>query len=305
ITTQAVVSYAQEKKRPTIFGVSYSYHGIDKTEVEKGRFFSEDEDSSASQVAVLGSDIAETFFGNQDPIEKSIKIDGKAYRVVGVMESIGTTGFVNMDETVYLPVTTVQKKLMGIDYVLWIVAQTKDNTKAESTAEEIRSLMREQHNITDESKEDFAVTTMNEALAIVETILIGITGLLIVLASISLIVGGVGIMNVMYVSVVERTFEIGLRKAVGARDKDILYQFLTEAVCLTLLGGIGGIILGIGISYLVALIASVIGFDWQFEVSIFSVLLSVIFCISVGLFFGLYPARQAAQLDPVVALRKE
>ncbi len=305
VTTQVVISYGQEKERPLVFAVTPSYYGIDKTELAKGRFFSLEEEQGLDQVVVLGSDIADNLFGNQDPIEKTVKIDGKGYRVIGVMESIGATGFINMDETIYLPLKTVQQKIMGIDHVIWIVAQLKDNAFAESTAEEIRFVLREQHNITDPSKDDFAVTTMNEALAIVETIVIGITGLLVVLATISLTVGGVGIMNVMYVSVAERTFEIGLRKAVGATKKQILLQFLTEATVITVLGGIAGIIVGIGISYLIALGAQFAGLAWSFEISLASIIMSVAFSIAVGLFFGLYPAKKAADLDPILALRKE
>jgi len=305
ITTQAVISYGQEKERPTVFGVTAGYYGIDKTEVMNGRFFSEQEEVGLAQVVVLGSEIATDLFGNQDPVGQTVKLDGKGYRVIGVMESIGATGFLNMDEIVYVPLSTVQKKIMGIDHVLWIIAQTEDNSKAEVTAEEIRWFMRERHNITHPDKDDFSVTTMNEALQIVNTIITGVTGLLIILAAISLLVGGVGIMNVMYVSVAERTFEIGLRKSVGATKKEILQQFLTEAVFITLVGGIAGIMVGVFFSYLVAVAAQYGGFDWVFEISLFSVLLSVLFSVCVGLFFGLYPAKKAATLDPIIAIRQE
>jgi putative ABC transport system permease protein len=305
ITTQVVISHDQEKERPTIFGVTADYYGIDKTEIVNGRFFSDQEDRSLAQVVVLGSEIATDLFANQDPVGQSVKIDGKAYRVIGVMESIGATGFFNMDEMIYVPLRTVQKKIMGIDHVLWIIAQTVDNSKAEVTAEEIRWLMRERHDITNIEKDDFAVTTMNEALEIVNTVLVGITGLLIVLAALSLLVGGVGIMNVMYVSVAERTFEIGLRKAVGASEKEILRQFLTEAVVITLIGGIAGIVMGVFVSYIIALGAQFAGLSWAFEISLFSVFLSVTFSFFVGLFFGLYPAKKAASLDPILAIMQE
>lgn len=305
VTTQVVISYGAQKERPMVFAVTASYPSIDKTEVQKGRFFTEEEEQGLDQVVVLGSEIAERLFANQDPLEKTVKIDGKGYRVIGVMESIGATGFMNMDEIIYLPLKTVQQKIMAIDHVLWIIAQTKDNSKAASTAQEISWLMREQHDIDDPSKDDFAVTTMNEALAIVETIVRGITGLLVVLATISLLVGGVGIMNVMYVSVAERTFEIGLRKAVGATRGQILRQFLTEATVITLIGGVSGIVVGIVISYLIALGARFAGLAWSFEISLFSIIVSVGFSLLVGLFFGIYPAKQAADLDPIAALRKE
>lgn len=305
VTTQVTMSYRQETERASVFAVTPSYHGIDKTEVVNGRFFSEEEQQAASQVVVLGSDIATNLFANQNPVGQQVKIDGKGYRVIGVMESIGATGFMNMDEIVYIPLKTVQKKIMGISHVLWIVSQTVDNSKAESTAEEIRWLMREQHDISDPDKDDFSVTTMNEALSIVETVVTGITGLLVVLAAISLLVGGVGIMNVMYVSVAERTFEIGLRKSVGATEGTILRQFLTEAMVITGIGGVVGIIIGIIVSYGIAVGAQFAGFDWTFHISLFSIILSVSFSLLVGIFFGIYPAKKAASLDPITALRQE
>lgn len=303
VTTQVVISKDTEKKRPTVFAVTPSYYGIDKNEVTAGRFFSESEHDALAQVVVLGAKVKEDLFANQQAVDEQVNIDGKRYRVIGVMEEIGATGFFDMDNMIYLPLKTVQKKIMGIDHVLWMIGQTVDNSIAETTAEEIRWLMREQHDIEDPDKDDFAVTTMNEALEIVDTIVVGITGLLIVLAAISLLVGGVGIMNVMYVSVAERTFEIGLRKSVGASEKQILRQFLTEAVVITGIGGICGIIGGVLISLLIALGAQSAGLAWTFEVSFFSFVLSTIFSLAVGLFFGLYPAKKAASLDPIMALR--
>lgn len=305
VTTQAVISYGQEKKRPSVFGVSASYPTIDKTEVVEGRFYTESEEQSVSQVVVLGSEIRDNLFGNQEAIGRTVKIDGKGYRVVGVMESIGATGFINMDELIYIPLKTVQKKMMGIDHVLWITSQAIDNSKAESTAEEMRAIMRQRHEIDSEEKQDFAITTMNEALSIVETIFTAITYLLVALAAISLLVGGVGIMNVMYVSVAERTFEIGLRKSVGASAKNILHQFLIEAIVITLLGGVAGIIIGVMLAYVISFVAGLLGFSWLFSVSIPGVIISVLFSGAVGLFFGIYPAKKAAAMDPIVALQQE
>ena len=221
------------------------------------------------------------------------------------MESKGSAGFFDMDSLVYIPLKTVQKKIMGVDHVLWIIGQTIDNSIAETTAEEIRWLMRDRHDITDPDKDDFSVTTMTESLEIVGTIILGITWLLIALSAISLLVGGVGIMNVMYVSVAERTFEIGLRKSVGASKKDILHQFLTEAVVITGIGGVVGIFFGVLVSGLIAFGAQYQGLAWTFRISIFSILLSVSFSTAVGLLFGLYPARKAAELDPIDAIRTE
>ena len=303
ITTQAVVSYQNEKERPMIFAVSPSYIDVDKSEVERGRFFIDSEDRATAQVIVLGVELADNLFGNTDPLGKKIKVGSKSFEVIGVMEELGSTGFLNMDTLAYIPVRTAQKKLMGIDHILMIMAQVVDNTKTRATAEEVGYLLRERHNVRGPDKDDFAVTTMEEAIEMVGTIIFGVTWLLIALAAISLLVGGVGIMNVMYFSVAELSFEIGLRKAVGASSRAILMQFLVEAVIVTLLGGAVGMLAGIFISYIIALIAQFLGFQWIFSISLFSIFLGVSFSAAVGIIFGLYPAMQASKLDPIVSMR--
>ncbi|OGL98702.1 hypothetical protein A2318_00275 [Candidatus Uhrbacteria bacterium RIFOXYB2_FULL_45_11] len=305
LATQTVISLQEIKKRPVVFGVSSSYARITTNEIAEGRFFTEDEDQSAASVIVLGSEMKNQLFGNQEAVGNFVKVDGQPYRVVGVFSSIGTAGFIDMDALVYLPIRTVQTSLMGIRHVSWVIAQVKNPALAESTAEEIRTIVRERHEITDPNRDDFAVTTMQESQAIVGTILNALTWLLVALAAISLAVGGVGIMNVMYVSVIERTFEIGLRKAMGATEKHILYQFLIEAVTMTLIGGLLGIVIGVSVSAIVAFGAQQMGYAWPFEISLFSLLLSVGFSTTIGVFFGLYPAKRAAALNPIVALQQE
>jgi len=305
VTTQATVSYQNEKSQPIIFAVSPSFIDIDNSEVEDGVFFTEAENNSAAQVAVIGAKVNDKFFGNVEPVGKSLKIGTKNYRVVGVMDERGSTGFFDMDDLIYIPVKTAQKKMMGIDYVVASIAQVYDNTKSAATAEEIKWLMRDRHDITDPDKDDFAVTTMDEALEMVNTIVYALTMLLVVIAGISLLVGGVGIMNVMYVAVAERTFEIGLRKSVGAKEKDILWQFLAEAVLITFIGGLAGILLGSLVAYGVAVGAQSQGLAWDFKISISSVILATGFSVAVGLFFGIYPAKKASVLDPIVAMRQE
>lgn len=306
VTTQAVFAYANEKKQPTVFAVTASYIDIDTgTVIKNGRFFTDEEDRSTSQVVVLGSALKETLFGNDEAIGKNIKADGKSFRVIGELEERGATGFFNYDEIAYIPLHTVQKKMMGIDHVLFMIGQMANPDKSAATSEEIRLILREQHDITDPDKDDFSVTTQQESVELIDTVFIGIQALLVVLATISLIVGGVGIMNVMYVSVVERTFEIGLRKSVGATEKSIRSQFLTEAVVLTLFGGGIGIITGILLSFLVATGAQFAGLNWQFIISVPSIIIGVTFSASIGLIFGYFPAKRAATLDPITALRKE
>ncbi len=305
VTSQSIVTYKNEKKRPLIFGVTPDYHKIDKGKIEFGRFYTQSEEDSSAQVVVLGHSIAEDLFGNDNPIGKMIKIDKKSFRVIGVMEKRGVSGFFNFDETAFIPLKTTQIKLLGINHILWIIAEIYDDANGEYVAEEIRSIVRSRHDITDPDKDDFAVTTMEEALEIVNNILFGITWLLIALSLISLVVGGVGIMNVMYVSVAERTFEIGLRKSVGASKEDILFQFLTEAVLITFLGGIIGIIIGILISFIISFIATSQGLEWVFRIPISAILISVIFSSIVGLVFGTSPAINASKLNPIDAIKKE
>lgn len=305
LTSQSILSHENETKRPTIFGVTAEYAEIDTGDIARGRFFSEDEERGAAQVIVLGSTVADDLFGNDTAVDQTVTLNKKTYRVIGVMAERGGGGFFSFDDVVFVPLRTVQKKIMNIDHVSWITTQVDNNDESEATAEEIRTIIRDRHDITDPDKDDFGVTTMEESIAIVDTIFTGITWLLIALAAISLFVGGVGIMNVMYVSVVERTFEIGLRKAAGATRSHILSQFLTEAVCITLVGGIIGTIIGVGVSFLISVIANALGFAWEFQISLFSVILGIGFSSAVGLLFGLYPAKKAASLDPIVAIRQE
>lgn len=302
---QDFVSYGNEKKRAMLYGVSASFIDIDTSEVEFGRFFNEDEDNSLNQAAVLGKDLKETLFGDEDAVDKYVKIGKRKYRVVGVLEEVGGQLGFNMDEMALLPLQTLQKRILGIDYITWFIADIYDQGEAELTKLQIEDILRENHDISDPYRDDFAVTTMEEARDMIDTIFGGITLLLIAIAAISLVVGGIGIMNIMYVSVTERTYEIGLRKAIGATRSNILWQFLWEAVFITFIGGVFGIVLGIGISYLVAIIAATQGFEWRFVIKLSALFLAAGFCIGVGLLFGLYPARKAAKMNPIVALRNE
>ncbi|MEZ4156757.1 MAG: ABC transporter permease [Candidatus Paceibacterota bacterium] len=303
--SQAAVSVDGRIKKANLFGVSEAYVRIDDAPIAQGRFFSEDEDRSLSRVVVLGSEIAETFFPSGNAVSNSIKIDGSNYRIIGVFEPRGAAGFFDRDNIVVMPVQTLQSQIAGVDYVSFIVANLNDADKALRAKADIEELMRVRHKISSPDRDDFAVFTIQEARELTGTILFGLQILLLALASISLVVGGVGIMNIMYVSVSERTFEIGLRKAIGARYKDVLLQFLIEASVLTLLGGIIGIALGIGVSYLASVFAQKAGFDWQFIVGFGSIFVALGFSMAVGIIFGLAPAKKAAKLEPITALRYE
>jgi len=315
IMTQEPVTYGNEMRRTLVFGVSASFIDLDRSEIDYGRFFTDAEDRSLSQVVVLGSKMKDKLFGESDAIGNSVKIRNVRFRVIGVMKDMGAVMGMDFDDFIYVPVATMQKRVAGINYVNYILSKTSDVSLAESTAEEIRVLLRERHEIApseeareswaDTGKDDFRVTTMAEMIDIWGTITSALTLLLLAIVAVSLVVGGVGIMNVMYVIVNERTREIGLRKAVGASYADIMWQFLSESILITLFGGIAGVIIGTLVSYLISVGASSSNFDWQFVVPIKAFVTAIIFSVFFGVFFGLYPARKAARMDPVEALRYE
>jgi ABC-type antimicrobial peptide transport system permease subunit len=302
---QAVVSYGQKTKTTMIFGADASRFDIDKGVIAVGRPYTEQEDISLAQVAVLGHDIAIDLFGESDPLGKMIRVGNLNFLVIGVYEQRGSFGFSNDDEQVFVPLTTIQKKILGIDHLFYGVVELSDKDKADVAALDIEDVLRHNHRITDPDKDDFRVRTQAENLSTFNVILSGITFLLIAIAAISLVVGGVGVMNIMYVAVTERISEIGLKKALGAKPKDILYEFLIEAVLLTLLGGVLGVFLGTALSFLVAVAAQSFGMEWKFIVPISGVVIGVGVAGLIGLVFGVLPARNAAKLDPIEALRAE
>ena len=303
---QEIVSYKGENKRAMLFGNGAEYPLIDTgIKVSEGTFYTESDDNSLAQVVVIGQDIKDTLFKNENPIGKNIKIKGMNFKVIGLLEKRGAVSFFNYDELIYLPVKTLEKKILGIDYVRYISVKVKDVNKIDVTAADITDLLKRLHRTPKAEQEDFSVMTMQEAQKIIDDVFNVITILLLALTLISLVVGGVGIMNIMYVAVVERTFEIGLRKAVGAKEKDIKNQFLFEAIILTSLGGIVGIILGFILNVSFSYIFSLLGFNLQLSLTLNSVLLGVGFSMATGIIFGYYPAWKASKLSPMEALRKE
>ena len=304
--TQEVTSYQNVKKRTLLFGTSADVPQVDPgVKVAEGDFFTEADDRSLAQVVVIGPDIKQIFFGDGEAVGKDIKINNQNYKVIGVLGKRGTFGVVNYDELVYMPVLTLEKKILGIDYLRNIIVKVSDVGQLDATVADITDTIRRQHDITDPNKDDFSVTSLKEVQDIISTVFNTINILLLALTSISLVVGGVGIMNVMYVSVVERTFEIGLRKAVGARSADILKQFLLEAIFVTFAGGVVGIIFGFLCITLLSLIFARLGFALALTVTLQSILVATGFSVAVGIIFGYYPARKASQLTPMDALRKE
>ena len=302
---QQIVTYKNVSKNAFIFGASASRFDIDKGVVKLGRGYSLQEDKSLAQVAVLGSDIATSLFNDENPLGRLIRVGNYNFEVIGVYERKGSFGPMNDDEQVFIPITTLQKKIKGIDYLIYSVVELEDNAKADSTSLDIADVLRRNHYISDPSKDDFKVQTQKESLSTFDTILKAITFLLIAIASISLIVGGVGVMNIMYVVVTERIGEIGLKKALGARGKDILYEFMIEAILLTVIGGVIGIIGGSFLSFIISKVAQSFGFAWKFIVPIWGVILSVSVSMIIGVIFGVFPAKNAAKLDPIVALNRD
>ncbi|MBI4993318.1 MAG: ABC transporter permease [Candidatus Magasanikbacteria bacterium] len=304
---QEAIGYGDELKKMFLFGAGFEAPLVDDTEVKQGRFFTKEEEYGLSRVAVLGHGAWQKLFNGAESIGEYITIKGKKYRVIGILAERGSAFFFNLDDMVYLPLRTFQKRIMGVDYVTFAVAKMVDPNRGQQTQLDLTQIMREQHDITtdDFDKDDFAVNTMDEAADMLGNVVQGITFLLVALVCISLVVGGVGIMNIMYVSVAERTFEIGLRKSVGAGRPAILWQFLFEALLITFSGGAAGIIFGAILSYLVAILARSYGLSWIYHVSFFSIFISVGFSVLIGFIFGLYPARKAAALNPIEALHRE
>ena len=302
---QEIISYAGESRQVLIWGADASFSNVDKTEVVEGRFFTEEEDKSHTQVIVIGQTIKEKIFNNQDPLGKLVKVGKLKFKVIGVMEKRGSMAFFDMDNFIYMPIRTLQKKVMGVDYIQGFLSVVYDVDVVKQTAEEIEIIMRNEHGITDPIKDDFAVMSMTEAIEIYDSVFGAINLLLIAISSISLIVGGVGIMNIMYVSVIERTYEIGLRKSVGATYSNILWQFLWEALIITFFGAIIGFVVGVILSFAISALASTQGLEWSFIISPASIVLAISFSAVIGVGFGIFPALAAAKLDPVDALRKK
>jgi putative ABC transport system permease protein len=305
ITSQEVVKYEGENTTPIVFGYSAQAPLVEKISIAQGRFYTTEEEDSLSSVIVLGAKVKEKLFGDNEAVGQNVYVRGKPFKVVGVLEKRGQVFFFDMDSIVYLPVKTTQKKLLGTDYVLGASFKAQDPTKINQLKQDVLDLMRERHDIDDPTRDDFEVMTMAEAKEMTEVVTNSITLLLAALAAISLVVGGVGITNIMYVSVAERTFEIGVRRSIGAKKKDILLQFLTEAVLLTFSGGVLGIVLAVGLTSLIYVVANSSGLNWPYSISLPVVFYSILFSIAVGLVFGVYPAQKAANVDPIEALRKD
>lgn len=293
-------THSRNNTNVRVSGVTPSYSAVNNISMSSGSFITEQQNDNMSKVAVIGPTVAEDLFGTDNPVSQTIKINQQEFLVTGVTTSKGGGGFMNQDELIYIPITTAQKVLMGTNYVQTISVSAKSAELMDDATDQVGYFLLRRHRIDSPEKADFSIRSQADILSTATETTSTLTGLLSGIAAISLLVGGIGIMNVMLVTITERTREIGIRKAIGAKRKDILAQFLIEAIVLTVSGGILGIVLGFALSYVGGIFLSI-----PMVLSFFAPLLAFSVSGGIGLIFGYYPARRAALLQPIVALRYE
>ena len=295
-------SIAGSNNWPTsIYGASPEYLKIRDWGVDEGSMFTEDDIESYAKVAVIGKTVQENLFPNENPIGKMIRFKNIPFKVIGVLKEKGENTFgQDQDDIIIAPYTAVQKRVLAQTYLQSIVASSQSEEDSENAVNEIKSIMETQHKIKPDEDNDFNVSSQQEIISMFSSTSEMLTILLVAIASISLLVGGIGIMNIMYVSVKERTKEIGLRMAIGAKGNDILMQFLIESVLISITGGVLGVLIGLITTFCIQQFAG-----WPVSVTASSIVISFVVCTITGVFFGWYPARKAAQSDPIDALRYE
>jgi len=302
INSNGQVIYGNKNTQTSIYGVSEEYLDIRKLKIATGRIFDETEVRSMAKICLLGQTVVNNLFGEGvDPVGTTIRIKNLPFEVIGVLEDKGESGMgQDQDDMIIAPYTTVQRRLAAIDYINGIYCSAVSEEKSAAAIEEVKEILRRTHKLKETEEDDFRVMSQSELIESVSTVTNIMTYLLGAIAGISLLVGGIGIMNIMFVSVTERTREIGLRMSIGGRGKDILLQFLVESMLLSLTGGIFGIIFG----YLIAEVAGTLMNSTIF-ITTQSVVLAFAVCFAIGVFFGWYPARKASNLNPIDALRYE
>ncbi len=300
------VVYGENNTATTVYGSDLSFPDARNTYPTQGRFFTEEELTDAAAVAVIGLTVQRDLFPQNDqPVGEKLRIQGEVYEVIGVMEEKGAQGPQDRDDAVYIPLTTMSARIIGNNSlagvsVNGIYVKGQDESQLDIVKFQVENILRLRHDIATPEDDDFQVTNQADIIETLTTVLNLLTTLIVAIAAISLVVGGIGIANIMLVSVVERTREIGVRKALGATERDILSQFLTESVVISVAGGGVGIVLGVGVTFIVAM-----AFSFPFVVSSSAVFVGFVLSTSVGLIAGVVPARNAAALDPIVALRSD
>ena len=295
------VVYGNQNWNTSVTGVTQEYMSIRDLKITTGSFITEDDMNTRNRVAVIGMTVASNLFGEANPVGKTIRVNNQPYRVIGVLESKGQSSVgQDQDDVVIVPLTTAMDRLLAVTYVQTINVQVSSPSKMDDVQANIETLLRQRHHLTGTKSDDFQVQNLTSLMSTMNETTTMLTLFLGSIAAISLIVGGIGIMNIMMVSVTERTREIGIRKALGATFKDIMTQFLIESVVIGVIGGVLGIFFGIGAAQLISKFG-----DFQTVITVAPILLSFAFSVGIGLFFGIYPARKAALLDPIEALRYE
>jgi putative ABC transport system permease protein len=294
------VKFYNQNVRTSLLGTAVTYFPVRNFQVEKGRVFTEAEVNAHARVAVLGPLTVENLFGAASPLEKTIKVNGINFKVVGVLKSKGDQGWFNPDDQVMIPYTTAMKQVLGLEYIREIDLQLDPAANIETVQAAATEILRKSHRLQADDENNFNIRNQAEFIETAASFSRIFTILLGGIASISLLVGGIGIMNIMLVTVTERTREIGVRKAIGARNRDILLQFLLEALLLSSLGGTLGVVSGVGIAVLIDRLTT-----FPTLIQPMSIVLAFSFAVAVGVFFGFYPANRAARLDPIEALRYE
>lgn len=301
VTTAGQVVVGNNNWPTSLYGVSADYLEIRKYTLEEGRLFSQKEIDTYAKVVIIGRTVAEEIFGSADPIGKTLRFNNMPFKVIGILSEKGENGMgQDQDDLMLAPYTAVQKRLLSITHIQAIFASAASEELNDEAIEQMTASLRKSHKIREGEDDDFQIRSQGELVKTFTSISDVLTTLLGAIAGISLLVGGIGIMNIMYVSVTERTKEIGLRLSVGGRGKDIMLQFLVESILLSVTGGALGVIFGLLITYAVAT-----AMGWPVVIMVSAVMFAFLVCSAIGIFFGWYPARKAAALNPIDALRYE
>ncbi|MBD3331199.1 FtsX-like permease family protein [Candidatus Peregrinibacteria bacterium] len=305
ISGNGEIVYGSRSVLGNFTGVTADYETTENHDVIEGRFFTKQEERAANRVAVLGSEMKEELFPLTNPLGQKVRINDQTFTVIGVLESKGSQLARNFDNQVIVPLSAAQKILLGFQHVSLIRIKVDTEESVEVTKKRIEDLLIYRHEIKDRDDKDFSVRAVSQALDTFNSITLALSFFLAAIAAISLIVGGIGITNIMLMVVKERTREIGLRKALGAKPFHIKNQFLLEALVLTVIGGILGILAGVGLSVIAYFVINYMGYDWEFVVPLYSIVVSIGISGAIGIIFGTYPANKAAELNPIVAIRYE